>query len=275
MNKKKKFLISICFFVIAATGALLYFFSPKEPTKNITQQDIKKLSHSIQHLAIMMDGNRRWAEKQGLARLDGHSHGIAPLKTTVRFCIDQNIPYLSLYAFSLENFKRSPEELKHIFNLVKAGLTIEEMKEVIEKGVCIKFIGDRSRIPAELMPTITTLEEKTKNGTALRLNILFCYGGQQEITASMQAISEKISRGELRPSDITPQIIEAHLWMKGVPPPDLVVRTSGEQRLSNFLSWECAYSELLFIEKYWPAITYDDLIKMVETFEQRKRRFGT
>jgi len=270
--KKIILISSIC--LIVMTSSLFYLFSPKNALRPDESKSHKKLIHTIRHLAIMMDGNRRWAEQHGLSRIEGHSHGVDPLKMAVRFCIDQHIPYLSVYAFSLENFNRSPDELAHIFHIVKEGLRIEEMQEVIDKGVCIRFIGDRSRIPADLMPTITTLENKTLNGTALQLNILFCYGGQQEITASVKAIAEQVSRGELTPADITPQTIEAHLWMKGVPPPDLVIRTSGEQRLSNFLSWECAYSELLFIEKYWPAITYEDLEQAVEIFVQRKRRFG-
>ena len=233
-----------------------------------------KLVHSLNHLAIIMDGNRRWAKKQGLATWLGHKKGVDPVKTTVEFCINNNISHLSLYALSLENLKRSEEELKHIFDLIEQGLTNEEFEKLLEHGVKIRIIGDHAYFPEHLIPVFNNLEETTKDGKRLTLNILFCYGGQQEIAATMQAIGRSIEQGQINSQDITTDLIQRNLWINDSPAPDLIIRTGGCNRLSNFLTWQSAYSELMFIPTYWPDITQQDLELALEQFITVQRNFG-
>ncbi|HBL98509.1 TPA: di-trans,poly-cis-decaprenylcistransferase [Candidatus Dependentiae bacterium] len=275
--RKKLFLVVVAFFVMVLSAWTLKerWSSGHAPVKPIESvQPVQKIDHTITHLALIMDGNRRWAKERGMKAWEGHESGTKPVKTSVRFCIDQEIPYLSLYAFSLENFKRSPEELEHLFAIIAAGLEEEEMQELLTKGVRIKFVGDRSQFPSSLCETIESYERKTADGTKLLLNILFCYGGKQEIVAAVQEIAKKVQSGDLKPGDVSTKTIDDYIWMAGVPAPDLVVRTGGEQRLSNFMPWQSAYSELLFVDTYWPAITYNDLKKVVEDYMKRQRNFG-
>ena len=239
-----------------------------------TPQQTPILDHSIKHLGIIMDGNRRWAKKQGFKPWVGHERGVDPVKTTVEFCIEQKIPHLSLYAFSLENLNRSPEELDHLFTTIEKGLTNNEFEKLIKNGVKIKFIGDRTLFPQRLMPTITDLEQRTQTGTALTLNILFCYGGQQELTDAMKTIGKLIEEKKISADSITAPLIQKHLWTSASPNPDLIIRTGGNQRLSNFLPWQSAYSELMFIETYWPDITKEDLFIALQKFETIQRNFG-
>jgi undecaprenyl diphosphate synthase len=272
VRKNKKF---IAFCLLIGLVGFFYWMGRQEKTSQPTgQAQTTPLEHSIKHLALIMDGNRRWARKQGLEAWRGHEKGTEPVKVAVEFCLQQQIPYLTLYTFSLENFKRSPEELEHLFTIIKKGLLADDVQKLFEHGVKIRFVGDRSKFPADLIQTITDLEKKTANGTKLLVNILFCYGGQQEIAAAMQKIGEKIARNELKPEAITPELITQYIWMGDVPCPDLMIRTGGEQRLSNFLTWQCGYGELMFLDCYWPDITTEHLANAVKEFETRKRRFG-
>ncbi len=272
------FFLVVLAFIIAAFGfwAFKGQWDPvRLPVEVVdSSKNFQKIQHSIKHLALIMDGNRRWAKERGMKAWDGHESGTKPVKTSVRFCIDQDIPYLSLYAFSVENFKRSPEELEHLFAIIEAGLEDEELQELITKGVRIRFIGDRSQFPKSLRSTIEKYEQETAAGDKLILSILFCYGGQQEIVAAVKEIALKVKKGILKPEDISTKTIEDHIWMTGIPAPDLVLRTGGEQRLSNFMPWQSTYSELLFLDTYWPAITYEDLKKVVNVYMQRRRNFG-
>lgn len=262
-------LILITLLVLLLSTFLLY-----RRHAQIEPEYFPTLNHSIKHLGIIMDGNRRWAKKQGFKPWVGHERGVDPVKTTVEFCIEQNIPHLSLYAFSLENLNRSAEELDHLFTTIEKGLTNDEFQKVIKNGVKILFIGDRSRFPSRLMPTIQDLEQRTQTGTALTLNILFCYGGQQELTDTMQRLGKRIAEKTLKPEDITLELIQEHLWTHESPNPDLIIRTGGNQRLSNFLPWQSAYSELMFIDTYWPDITKEDLFTAVQKFANIQRNFG-
>lgn len=279
----KKTLFYLCLLIALAIPATVLIFQKKhlvedyaateEPAKT-EKSGHKKIVHSVKHLALIMDGNRRWARKQGLADWEGHQKGTEPVKTAVRFCVDQEIPHLSLYAFSIENFKRSEEELGHLFGIIKAGLSGEEFEELIQNGVRIRFIGERSLFPQDLRETIESLEAKTANGKKLNLNMLFCYGGRQEIASAAKQLVNDVLAKKLSVDEITPEQIQKRLWTAGTPDPDLVIRTGGEKRLSNFMPWQSTYSELLFIDKYWPEITYNDLADAVEYFANRTRRFG-
>lgn len=266
-----KRVLAIC--TIALTVGLGFFLSSRQTIKNHTQKT-PKIEHSIKHLALIMDGNRRWAKKQGLKPWVGHKNGTEPVKMSVEFCIEQNIPHLSLYAFSLENFQRPQEELNALFDIIEKGITNDEFQKLFDHGVCVKFIGDRSKFPSQLLSVITDIEQRTANGNKLILNILFCYGGKQELTDAFRNIGEKIKQGKLSPESITPEIIQNYLWTKASPNPDLVIRTGGKKRLSNFLPWQSTYSELVFIDTYWPDITKNILFDIVKNFQKIQRNFG-
>ncbi len=228
----------------------------------------------IQHIGFIMDGNRRWAKANHLKPWIGHEGGVNPVKEAVRFCCAHEIPMLSLYAFSLENFNRSNEELEHLFDVVEHGLSSDDIANLAENGVSIRFIGDRDRFPQRLLEVIDTIETATQKGTALRVNILFCYGGRQEICSAVKKIAKKVVQGALDPEQLDESIISSLLWLKDCPEPDLIVRTGGEKRLSNFMAWQSCYSELMFLDTFWPAMTRADFELVLVKYAKRKRRFG-
>lgn len=228
----------------------------------------------MQHLALIMDGNRRWARKRGLPIWRGHKKGIDGLRAAVRFCLDSTIPYLTVYAFSTENFKRPAKELSYLFDIIAKELISREFKDLLSQGVRVRFIGDKSLYPPQLKDAIKEVEEQTIAGSRLTLNMLFCYGGQQEIVSGIKSIVEQVGRGELSVNEITPARFASCLWMNDIPAPDLIVRTGGQQRLSNFLLYHAAYAELVFLDCYWPEITEAHLSEVVEQFRSRQRNFG-
>lgn len=228
----------------------------------------------MQHLACIMDGNRRYALKHGWQPWTGHEKGVDAVRIALDFCLQQAIPYLSLYTFSIENFKRSQLEKDFLFALI-LEMANRHVNEAIEKGIKIKFVGDRALFPEHLIATCDDIERKTVAGQHLQVNFLFCYGGQQEITDAVKRIACKIKSGQLHESDITEQLIMQHLWTHDTPAPDLIIRTGGQQRVSNFLLFQSAYSEYYFTDQYWPALTTDDFAKACELFNMRKRNFGT
>ena len=228
----------------------------------------------IQHLGIIMDGNRRWACKQGFKPWIGHRHGIKPLKMSVEFCLKHTIPYLTVYALSLENLNRPEEELNYLFDVLAPEVLEQELKKLGELGVKVRFIGDRNRFPVRLRERIAHVEQSTEHNTRLLFTWLFCYGGQQETVAAAQALCAEILSGGETAEAITKERFEKHLWSFGVPQPDLIVRTGYVSRLSNFLSYASAYSELYFLNKYWPEVTEQDLNGAIRFFAQEKRTFG-
>ena len=228
----------------------------------------------MQHLAVVMDGNRRWAKKNKMEVFLGHSRGgVQALETTVEFCLESRITYLSVYAFSLENLKRTEQEKNFLFDLI-----VSQSHDLLEKsnkhGIKIRFVGDRSLFPDEVLKAAQELEEATEFNTTLHLNILFCYGGRQEILSGVKTLVEKIQKGLLSVQDISEKVFEESLWMAGVPSPDLVIRTGGVKRLSNFLLYQAAYSELCFLDCFWPEITKKHLSDAVTEFLHTKRNFG-
>jgi len=227
----------------------------------------------MQHLAVIMDGNRRWAKQRNLSSADGHRKGRDAARLAVEFCVKNDIKYLSLYAFSLENFRRDEEEKAAIFSILVDGINAE-LDEFIERGVRICFVGDRSRFPEHLLSSIQHAEKSTKHLEKLQVNVLFCYGAQQELTSAMQTIARQVQQGELAPEDITKETIEKMLWTAGTPDPDLIVRTGYAPRLSNFMLYQAAYSELKFLDCYWPDITEKHLESCVQDFYKTKRNFG-
>jgi undecaprenyl diphosphate synthase len=219
-----------------------------------------------------MDGNRRWAQQNGLSRVG--RDGIEAAYRTVEFCLAQKTSYLSLFAFSLENFKRSPHEVTHLFDLMVHEMHSQKNK-LIEKGIKVRFIGDQSQFPAHVWQTCKDLEEVTQHGTALHVNMLICYGARQELINATRRIAHDIQNGHLTADTIDDTVFESYLWTADIPNPDLIIRTSGARRLSNFLLYQAAYAELYFLDCFWPAITEQDLTTAYTYFEHCKRNFGT
>lgn len=220
-----------------------------------------------------MDGNRRWARKRNLIASFGHSQGTQTVRRLIEFCIEKKIGIVSIYTFSLENFNRPKDEVDALFDLM-----VEESKDtlpdLIKNGVNVSFIGDKNYFPAPVVSTIEYIELCTRKLDKLKLNILFCYGGRQEIVAAIKDIVHDVQTGVLQ-DPVTDKIFETYLWSSHIPDPDLIIRTGGAKRLSNFLIYKAAYSELYFTDKLWPDLTKEDLLKALQDFEDRKRNYGT
>lgn len=227
-----------------------------------------------QHVAIIMDGNGRWAKKRFMPRSFGHKQGAEAVRRTVTACVELGIPYLTLFAFSSENWKRPAEEVDDLMWLLRSYLQ-REMAELDRQGVRIRFIGERSALASDLVALIEQSEERTRNNTRLEFTIAVSYGGQYDIVNAARKLAEQVAAGSLRPEDITDARFAEQLCTAGTPDPDLVIRTSGEQRLSNFMLWQAAYSELVFIDTLWPDFNKATLEQAVEIFAERDRRFGT
>ncbi len=221
----------------------------------------------------MMDGNRRWALKNKIESFLGHKNGVKSAEIAVNFCLDNNIKILSLYTLSIENLKRSEEEKKYLFNLL-----IEENQKNLEyyisKGVKVRFVGDRSLFPINLVDVINQIEFKTHHLDKLQLNLLFCYGSRQEILSAAKLMAQDFKDGKISLDNITIDNFTDFFWPGNLPDPELVIRTGGEFRVSNFMLYQLAYSELYFIEKLWPELTYEDFKEALKWFSLRKRRFG-
>ncbi len=228
----------------------------------------------IKHLAVVMDGNRRWARKNKMEALFGHSKGgVAAAKKTIEFCLENGIKYLSLYTFSLENFKRSDLEKKFLFDLLMEVCTTD-VDQLIHQGIRVRFIGDWSLFPQDVAISCKRLEQQTESGARLNLNILFCYGARQEIIAAVKTLFDQVQLGKIDKKELTLKNFEDCLWTAHVPEPELIIRTGGGQRLSNFLLYQAAYSEFCFLDCLWPEITKDHLVKALNDFNQTQRNFG-
>lgn len=226
----------------------------------------------IKHLAIIMDGNRRWAKKNNLVSWLGHKRGVEAVKTSLEFCQKRGIENLSLYTFSIENFKRSQEEVSYLFQLL-IDQSLESLELFKNNNIKVKFIGDRELFPAKVLIACQKLEKETEDNR-FNLNILFCYGGQQEITSAVKTAIDLVSQKKLNIEDINEKSFCKLLWSGDIPAPELIIRTGGMNRLSNFLLYQAAYSELYFTDLLWPEIKDIDLEKALEFFENSKRNFG-
>ncbi len=225
------------------------------------------------HVAIIMDGNGRWAKARGLPRNLGHRQGVDTVRDIVRASRDFGIEYLTLYAFSTENWKRPAAEVAGLMDLLRLFIR-RELDELHRNGVRIRMIGDRSRLAADIVPMIEEAEARTQDNQRLTLILALSYGGQDEIVRATRRIAAAAAAGQIKPEQIDRALIEQNLYTAGIPDPDLVIRTSGEQRLSNFLIWQAAYSEIVFVEKLWPDFGADDLKAAIAEFHGRERRFG-
>ena len=225
------------------------------------------------HVAMVMDGNGRWANERALARLKGHAKGADRVRHIVRASLDMNVTHLTLFAFSTENWKRSESEVIGLMSLFRKFMK-SESKKLLINGVKVRFIGDRSRLDKSLVELMNNLEVLTNGNDNLHLTIALNYGGRDEIIRATKKISEKIKSGELELDDITVELFSNSLDTFDLPDPDLVIRTSGEQRTSNFLPWQCAYSEYVFEESNWPDFNKEIYEEILKEFKTRERRYG-
>lgn len=225
------------------------------------------------HIGIIMDGNGRWAKKRGLPRTAGHTVGAANFKTITRYCASIGIEYLTVYAFSTENWKRPVEEVSALMKLFRQYLE-EALRDFLNENIKVRFIGDTSVFPEELQKLIHETEEVSQNRTGMVLNIAMNYGGRDEITRAARILGEKVAKGEITPKEITAQAISNELYTAGQPDPDLIIRPSGEQRVSNFLLWQSAYAEYIICDILWPDFKPQDLEEALDEFSRRQRRFG-
>ncbi len=227
----------------------------------------------LRHVAIIMDGNGRWAAERGLPRTVGHREGVAAVRKAVRAAIELEIEYLTLYSFSSENWSRPDDEISDLFGLMKRFIR-QDLAELHEAGVRIIVIGERDKVDAELMSMVDDSCALTQHNTGLKLVIAFNYGSRFEISKAARVLAEQVEQGVLRPQDIDVERVEAALDTCGIPDPDLLIRTSGEKRLSNFLLWQSAYTEFVFLDVNWPDFSKEILERAIAEFHSRDRRYG-
>ena len=225
------------------------------------------------HIAIIMDGNRRWAKEKGLTTKEGHKAGANALENISTFCNKLGIKYLTVYAFSTENWKRSKEEVSALMAILKLHLD-SFFKEKNKQNIRIKIAGDIEGLSKSLQNSIKKAIETTKNNTGLTLNIAFNYGGRPEIIRAVKQIAQKIKSQEIDVDDINEELISNNLYTAGQPDPDLLIRTSNELRTSNFLPWQLVYTEFYFPDKNWPEFEEEDLLEAIRVYQNRNRRFG-
>jgi undecaprenyl diphosphate synthase len=228
---------------------------------------------SLEHIAIIMDGNNRWAQREGLSVSKGHAEGAKAAYEIVKGALQNKIKYLTLYAFSSENWLRPEAEVTYIMKVVASYLD-SKIDEFNKHNIRLRFFGDMSRLSKSLLKKIQNAQEKTKDNDALNLCVAFSYGSKQEIVAATKAIAEKVKQNIIAIEDIDINEISNNLYCPDVPDPDLLIRTGGDMRISNFLLWQIAYSEFYFCDKFWPEFTITDFEKAIEDFHNRERRFG-
>ena len=226
-----------------------------------------------EHMAVIVYGNRRWARNKGLEVKEGHKKGAETLQNIAKYCNDIGIKYLTVYAFSTENWKRSKEEVGALMLLLKNYLT-EFSRKANTENMRLKVLGDITALEKGLQNSIQKAVERTKENTGLTVNIAFNYGGRDEITRAVKKIATKIKNKEIDIDDINEKLISDNLYTKGEPDPDLLIRTSGEIRTSNFLPWQLVYSEFCFVEKNWPDFNEEDLLETIKVYQNRNRKFG-
>lgn len=232
------------------------------------------LNHPLpKHIAIIMDGNGRWAKSKGKIRAFGHENGTKPVRTTVESCAQLGIEHLTLYAFSTENWKRPKLEVKTLMRLLISSLK-KEIKTLQKNNIRLNAIGDIKTLPTKVYNELILVADATKSNTKMTLNLALNYGSRDELTQMVQKIGEKIKNNIISSEKIDESVINQHLYTRNLPDVDLLIRTSGEQRLSNFLLWQIAYAELYFTEVFWPDFSDEDLYKAIASYQKRERRFG-
>lgn len=246
--------------------------NPADPMKAVSFESGTQASPPA-HVAIIMDGNGRWAKRRNLPRTAGHKRGAGAVKTAIKSAIEAGVGYLTLYGFSSENWKRPTSEVSDLMGLLKYYLK-SEISILHKEGVRFNVIGDRDRLGKDIVKLINGAEIKTASNTRLHLTIALSYGGRAEITEAARTLAEKVKAGGLEPSDIDEEMLEKCLFTKDIPDPDILIRTSGEQRISNFLLWQLAYAEFVFLDTLWPDFSKQDFDSAIEVFHGRERRYG-
>jgi len=226
-----------------------------------------------QHVAIIMDGNGRWANARGLPRSAGHRKGVEALRTAVRAAGEMGIEYLTIFSFSSENWSRPPAEVSFLLDLMRHFVR-QDVAELHRENVRIRIIGERAGLAPDIVALIEETEQRTRANTGLTLIVAFNYGSRQEIAGAARAIALAVKAGRIAPESITPELFGGFLSTEGIPDPDLLIRTSGEQRLSNYLLWQCAYTEFVFVDEYWPDFNRDTMQRAISEYLTRERRFG-
>ena len=230
-------------------------------------------NHNLTHIAIIMDGNGRWAKKQGLPRSMGHKKGAEIVKEIAKAANERGIKFLTLYAFSTENWGRPKDEVETLMSLLRQYLK-SDLSELKKNNIRIRFIGERNMLDADIVQNMHKLERETKDNSGLCLCLAISYGARQEIVQAAQKLASLIKNGDLSESDVDIQNFSAMLYTHEMPDPDIVIRTSGEQRISNFLLWQAAYAELFFTNTLWPDFSAQELDNIIEQFKSRERRYG-
>ena len=225
------------------------------------------------HIAIIMDGNGRWANERGLPRLEGHRAGAESIREVMEACIEQGVEYLTLFAFSSENWSRPKSEVTALMGLLDRFLN-EKAKDLDRQNVRLLAIGQLDRLPAKTRSLIEKIQNRTAGHTTMTLVLALSYGGREEIVAAARSLAEDSLVGNISPSEINSELFASRLQTAGIPDPDLLIRTSGEMRVSNFLLWQISYAEIVIVKKFWPAFRQGDLIEAVDEYKRRHRRFG-
>ncbi len=226
-----------------------------------------------QHLAIIMDGNGRWAEQRRLPRIAGHRKGVETVQQVVRGCRERGIRYLTLYAFSSENWGRPDEEVGALMSLLGVYLR-RELKTMLREGICLRVIGETSRLPVDVQGILQDAVARTADRTAMTLTLALSYGSRDELLRAIRTVGARVAAGEMLPEQVDEEVFSGCLDTAGLPDPDLLIRTSGEMRISNFLLWQIAYTELYFSDVYWPDFSVQELQLALEEYARRQRRFG-
>jgi undecaprenyl diphosphate synthase len=225
------------------------------------------------HVAVIMDGNGRWAEERGLPRHLGHREGMKSVRETIEGAIEAGVDILTLFAFSTENWKRPLQEVSALMRLLELYAR-KEREELVRQGVEVHVLGDLDRMDEVTRRAVDAIVSETAGGTELRLNLMISYGGREEIVRAARLLSERVRNGELRAEDIDEEVLEDTLFTRGLPPPDLLIRTSGEYRISNFMLWQLAYTEIYISSVYWPDFDREHLFEAIVDYQRRDRRFG-
>ncbi|NNE21776.1 MAG: isoprenyl transferase [Rhizobiales bacterium] len=225
------------------------------------------------HVAIIMDGNGRWAHQRSLPRSAGHKQGVEAVRRAVRAALELGIEYLTIYSFSSENWSRPPGEVNYLLDLLRRFIR-QDVVDLHAADVRVKVVGDRTSLSADIVTMLDECEHLTRNNKSLNLVVAFNYGGRQELVHAAQQMAAQVSAGQLALDDIDPDEFTRHLYTSGTPDPDLLIRTSGEKRISNFLLWQLAYAEFVFIEEHWPDFNQESFERAIDEYVGRERRFG-
>ncbi len=225
------------------------------------------------HLGVTMDGNGRWAKARGKPRTEGHSEGIKALRRLVEYSIRYGVEYLTVFSFSSENWSRPAEEIRFIFGLLRRFVA-SDLEKLVRNNVRVQIIGEREGLEPSLRKLIEDVEARTRANSGLCLQVAFNYGGKADITRAARHLAEKVAKGQISPADITEDMLAGELMTAHIPDPDVLLRTSGELRISNFLLWQGAYSELIFVDEYWPDFDEGVFVRVLEEYGRRERRFG-